>query len=81
MFAGLQAAAGCPLKDAKENQQAQRRRKTAEKRRHREQENAAHVEALAPNPVGDPAADGEHDGIGNQVAGEHPGSLVAAGGE
>ena len=40
---------------------------------------AGHVEALASDAVGQPAGDGQHDGAGDQVAGEHPGGLLLAG--
>ena len=46
-----------------------------------EEEDAAHVEALAADAVGDPAADGQHHGVGDQVAGEDPGGFFGAGGE
>ena len=47
----------------------------------REQEDAGHVKALAAHAVGDPSADGEHHGVGDQVAGEHPGGFLGAGRE
>ena len=42
---------------------------------------AGHVKALAADAVGDPSADGQHHGIGDQIAGQHPGGFVAAGRE
>ena len=81
LLAGLQAAAGRALNHAKEHQHAQCGRKAAEQRGDGEQEDAGHVEALAAHAVCDPAADGQHHGVGDQVAGQHPGGFVAAGGE
>ena len=53
----------------------------AEQRGNGEQEDAGHVKALAAHAVGDPAADGQDHGVGDQVAGEDPGGLTEAGGE
>ena len=44
-----------------------------------EDSDASHVEALAADHVGQPAADRQHDGVGNQIAGDDPGALVEAG--
>ena len=81
LLAGLQAAAGRALQDAEEDQHAERGGQAAEQRGEGEEEDAGHVEALAAHAVGDPSADGEDNGVGDQVAGEHPGGFVAAGGE
>ena len=53
----------------------------AEQRGNGEEEDAAHVEAFAADAVGDPAADGQHHGVGDEVAGEDPGGLFGAGAE
>ena len=81
LLAGLKATAGRALQDAEEDQHAESGREPAEQRGEGEQEDAGHVEALAADAVGDPAADGQHHGVGDQVAGEDPGGFVRAGGE
>ncbi len=81
LLAGLQSSAGSALQDAEEDQHAEGGRKAAKQRGQREEQDAGHVKALAADAVGDPAADGQHHGIGDQVTGEHPGGFVAAGGE
>ena len=81
LLAGLQAAAGRSLEHAEEDQHAEGGRQAAKQRGGGEKENAGHVKALAADAVGDPAAQGEHDGVGDEVAGEHPGGFIAAGGE
>ena len=77
-LAGLQAAAGRALKDAEDDQQSQRVGKPATERKEGEGDDATHVEALAADAVGDPAADGENDGVRDQVRSENPGRLVVA---
>ena len=42
---------------------------------------AGHEEALAAELEGAPVACGQDDGVGDQIAGEHPGCLVGGGGE
>ena len=42
---------------------------------------AGHEEAFAAEFEGEPVAGGKDDGVGDQVAGEHPGGLVGGGGE
>jgi hypothetical protein len=81
LLAGLEAAPGCSLDDTEEDEHSQRRREAAEQRGEGEEEDAAHVEALAAEAIGHPAADGEDDGVGYKVAGEDPGGFVTAGGE
>ena len=81
LLAGLKASSCCSLKDAAEDQSAERRRNSAKERGEGEQEDAAHVEALATHAVGNPAADGEHHGVCDEVACEHPRSLVGTGRE
>jgi hypothetical protein len=79
LLTGLEASAGSALADAKEDQEAEGGRQSAKQRGEREQGDAAHVETLAADAVGDPAAEGQDDGVGDQVAGKHPGGFVAAG--
>ena len=80
-LAGLQAPAGRALKDAEEDQQSERVGETATERKDGESDDTAHVEALAADAVGDPAADGQNDGVGDQVGGENPGGLFVTGAE
>ena len=81
LLAGLEAAAGCALQDAEEDEDAEGGRESAKQGSGGEEQHAGHVETLAADAVGDPAADGEDDGVGYQVAGEHPSGFVAASGE
>ena len=46
-----------------------------------EQRHADHVEALAADHIGQPAAHRQHDGVGDQISGDDPGALVDAGAE
>ena len=69
------------LQDAGDDQQRQRGGEAAEQRADGEHRHAGHVEALAPEAVGEPAGDGQDDGAGHQVAGEHPGGFFLAGAE
>ncbi len=81
LLAGTHAAAARALQDAEENQQRQGRRQSAQDRRNGEQGNAGHVETLASDDRSEPARHGQHDRVGNQVAGEHPGGFVLPGAE
>src|ERR1039458_5528994 len=81
LFAGGQAAAAEALQYARHNQQRQRLRQPAQHGAGGKHRHAGHVEALAPNAVGEPAGDGQNDGAGDEVAGEHPGGFVLAGTE
>src|SRR5205823_3778018 len=38
--------------------------------------NTSHKESLSPNHSGDPPADRQDNGVGNQVRGENPGALI-----
>ena len=81
LLAGLKAAAGRALEYAEEDEHAEGGRESAEQGGHGEKQHAGHVKALAADAVGDPSADGQDDGVGDEVAGEDPGGFVAAGGE
>jgi len=81
LLAGLEASAGCSLENAEEDEHGEREGESAEQRGEGEKEDAGHVEALAPDAVGDPAGDGQDHGVGDQIAGENPGGLFDAGGE
>ena len=81
LLAGGEAAAAEALQHAREDQQGQRLRETAQHGADREHGHAGHVEALAADAVGEPAGDGQHDGARHQVAGEHPGGFLLGGAE
>ena len=44
-------------------------------------QNGEHQQALAPDAPRNPAGSGQHDGIRDQIAGQHPGRFVGGGGE
>ena len=81
LFAGRHAAAAESLQDTKENQGAKARSKAAKQRADGEQGNADHIEALASDDIGQPAARRQNHRIGDQIGGDHPGAFVDAGGE
>ena len=56
-------------------------RGAAGKRRNSEDDDASDQEALASETQREPAAGRQHDGVGDQVAGEDPGGFVVGGGE
>ena len=80
-LAGLEASAGRALKDAEDDEQSERVGEAAAERKDGERDDTTHVEALAADAVGDPAADGENDGVGDEIGGENPGGLVVTGAE
>ena len=79
LLAGLEASAGQALEDAEEDEHGEGRGESAEQRGESEEGDAAHVEPFTPDAVGDPAADGQDDGVGDEVAGEDPGGFADAG--
>ena len=81
LHGGLKASASEALQHAKDDQQAERRGDAAERGEDREHRDRDEVEVLAADDRGDPAADGEDDRVGDEIAGEHPGALVLRGGE
>ena len=81
MLAGLQAAATRTLQDAKENQHPEAGSETAQEAAAGEERDAGHIEAFAAHAGGEPGADGKDDGVGDEVAGEHPGGFVGTGAE
>src|SRR5271154_3809794 len=81
LFAGLQASAARALQDAKENQHAETGSETAQEAAASEERDAGHIEAFAAHAGGEPGADGKDDGVGDEVAGEHPGGFVGTGAE
>ena len=78
---GLHAAAACALDDAEDEQHGQRGRRAAKKTGHREDDDAEDEEVAPAHEAGGPSAQRQHDGVRDQVAGEHPGALVGAGAE
>ncbi len=74
----LQPAAGQALQGAKGDEQPEARRQPAEQRGHTEAGDAGHVEPLAAEDAGQPAADRQDDRVGNQVRGQDPGRLFLA---
>ena len=46
-----------------------------------EKGDAGHVEIFSAEAGGQPGADGQDDGVGNEIAGEDPGGFVGAGAE
>src|SRR4029077_19058504 len=67
-----------PLQDADQQQRAEATGEAAEQRGEGEDRNAQHVEALAPDHVGEPAADRQNDSAGDEGGGDPPGALVDA---
>ena len=76
---GCSAPPPRPCSTRKKISSAQRRRQAAQKRADGEQRHADHVEPLAPEQHGEPAAHGQNDGVGDQVRGQHPGGFVDGG--
>ena len=68
-----------PWKYAEEQQHPQRGCKPAEQRADGKERDASHVEPLTPHDGRQPATDREDDGVGDEVAGQHPGALVLPG--
>ncbi len=71
----LQRAAARSLQDASQQDDAQRRRRSAEERGDGEDDDAGEQKALASKAAGEPVGGGQDDGVGHQVAGQHPGGL------
>ncbi len=81
LFAGLEAASASALQHAADDERGQVWRESAEERTDGEQRHAAHVEILAADDGGEPAAQRQHDGIRYKIGSEDPGALVLSGGE
>ena len=77
----LEAAAGKPLGYTEDDKDAQVRRKAAGRGKNGEQENGEKIVILAAEHRGKPAANGEHDSIGHEIAGEHPSPFVERSGK
>ncbi len=72
---GLQCAAARALQNARQQNDGQRRRRSAEERCDGEEDDAGEQEALAAKSPREPVRRGQDDGVGDQVAGEHPGGF------
>ena len=81
LLARGQPASADPLQHPEEDQRMEVGREPAQGAAEGEEDHAGHVEALAAHPAGDPGADRQHHGVGDQVRGQHPGRLVLARGE
>ncbi len=77
----LEPATAEPLEDPEEDQQLDAGRGTTEGRADGEEQHARHVEPLAAEQSHQPAGERQHDRIGHEVAGEHPGRLAPPDGE
>ena len=73
---GLEGAAAGSLDDAGEQQEAEGGRGSAGEAGDGEDGDAGHEEALAAEAQGEPVGGGKDDGVGDEVAGEHPGGFV-----
>ena len=75
---GLHAASAGSLKHAAKQEDGQRRSSAAEKTGDGKDGDAEDEEVAAANDRRGPAAERQHDGVRNQVAGEHPRGLIGA---
>ncbi len=78
---GLHAAAACSLNDAKDQQHGKRRRGAAEETGNGEDGDAEDEEVAPAHQARRPSAERQHDGVGDQIAGQHPRALIGAGAE
>jgi hypothetical protein len=76
LYGGLQSPSGKVLSDPEEDKQAKRGCKTAGSGENGKEGNRKDEVVLAAENGGQPAADRKHNRVGNQVAGEHPLSLI-----
>src|SRR6202043_1856639 len=81
LFAGLQAASTGTLQHAADNERGQVGCKSAQEGTHGKQGYATHVEVLAADDGGEPAAQGKHDGVGDEIGSEDPGAFILPGRE
>ena len=77
----LQRSTARSLQHARNQQHGQRRRGSTEERRNGEQHHARHQKPLAPEAQREPVARRKNDGVGDQVAGQHPGRFGVRRGE
>ena len=78
---GCKRAAAGSLQDARQQNDSQRRGCSAEEGGDGEDDDADEQEALASPAAGEPVGSGQDDGVGHQVAGQHPGGFGVGGGE
>ena len=74
-------AAADSLQDAEKDEGAEAGSKTAQQRTDGEERDANHVVAFAPEAAAEPRGERQDDGVGDEIAGEHPGAFVGADGE
>jgi len=77
----LQASSARALNNTKTTSMARLRRESAEKRADGKYRDAAHVKTFAPHDGREPAAERQHDGIGDEIRGQDPRALVLARGK
>ena len=77
----LQRAAARPLHDAGQQNDSQRRGRSAEERGDGENDDAGEQKALAAKAPGKPVGGGQNDRVGHQIAGQHPGGFGVRGRE
>src|SRR5438046_2119330 len=70
-----------PLTHARDDQHAEAGGRPARGRREGEDDDARHEKALAAEDGAEPGRGGEHDGVGDEIAREHPGGLRRRGGQ
>ena len=78
---GCSAAAGQALDDAEDDQHGQVERQPAEQARERKSCHGQQQQPLAAEHARHPPRDGQNDGVGHQVGGQHPGGLFRARGQ
>ena len=75
---GLHAAAARALNDSEDEQHGQSGRRAAEKAGDGKDHDAENKEVAPPHQARGPAAQRQHNGVRDQVAGQHPGALIRA---
>ena len=78
---GLQSAAARALQDPKENDGPETRRGSAEQRAQSEDAEADHEVPFATEQPHKPAADGQHDGVRDEIGRQNPCALLSGGAE
>ena len=78
---GLHSAAAGALQYAKDEQHGQRGSHAAKKAGDGKNHDAEHEKITPAHHARGPGADGQHDGVRDQVAGQHPGALIGGSAE
>jgi hypothetical protein len=78
LYHGLQAASSRALQYAKKKKKSEARRDSAKQGTHGEDREASHEKAFAAEDGYQPAADRQHDRVGDEVGSEDPSALVVA---